>query len=304
NPIQQGTYNRWFADFDLSKEGPTDFGIEFEHGLKSERGSITWEETNILDEGEYTVRQGSAMLLNAVVNGDLLSSSIITVSKDESDQEDEIFNAAPEKPVEYKFASQGTYTVTAEYSGTDETKSITVNVIGATETDVPFIWRSKPRFWNWEGLSEDVKLEATGMTFSPTTDGFTLQRFEILEDINIVARLGENGPIIKSLPTKAFFLRDVVEGRVVVIEKLEDGTKITNDTVFGVNIPEGMNINVNTISGVTFPDGSRNMTITKDSFDHLNEWTIELIKTIDRSGASCHWYKVYQNGIFVGQQNK
>ena len=302
DPIQQGTYNRWFTDLTLSKEGPTEFGIEFEHGLKSTTGTVTWEETNILDEGEYTFREGASMLLNAVINGDLDSSSIITVTKDGNN---EFFNAAPEEPVEYKFASAGTYTVTAEYTGSQTlTKAITVNVIGAVDTDAPFIWRSKERFWNWDGLSEEVTLEAFGMQFNPTTDGFNLKRNEVLENINIVARLGEGGPIIKSLPTKAFWLRDVVEGTVTVVEELEDGTKITNDTVFGVNIPEGMIIDINTISGVTFPDGSRNSTLTKNDFDHLDRWTIELIKSVDRSGANCHWYKVYQNGIFVGVHNK
>ncbi|MCM8540636.1 MAG: PA14 domain-containing protein, partial [Lentisphaeraceae bacterium] len=135
DPIQQGTYNRWFTDLTLSKEGPTEFGIEFEHGLKSTTGTVTWEETNILDEGEYTFREGASMLLNAVINGDLDSSSIITVTKDGNN---EFFNAAPEEPVEYKFASAGTYTVTAEYTGSQtRTKAITVNVIGAVDTDAP-----------------------------------------------------------------------------------------------------------------------------------------------------------------------
>ena len=306
DPVQQGTYNRWFSNLALAEDGsPTDFAIEYEHGLHSITGSIKWDETNILDEGSETIAINSSMRLNAVIDGDLnnTASSIITVSKEGAD--DQIFNAAPEQPVVFKFEDAGEYTITAEYTGSQVvTKTMTVKVVGVTETDAPFIWRAKERFWNWDGLTEDIKLEAFGMDFTPTTDGFNLKRMEILENINIVARLGEGGPIIKSLPTKAFWLRDVVEGYVIIVEELEDGTKITNDTVFGVNIPEGMNIDINTISGVTFPDGSRNTVITKDNFDELNEWTIELIKSVDRDGASCHWYKVYQNGIFVGVQNK
>lgn len=46
------------------------------------------------------------------------------------------------------------------------------------------------------------------------------------------------------------------------------------------------------------------MILTKEDFDELGQWTLELLKSADRTGASCHWYKVHQNGIFVGQQNK
>ena len=302
DPIQQGTYNRWFSNISLSKDGPTQFGIEFEHGLHSITGGITWVETNVLDETTETIPVGSSMLLNAVIDGDVESSSVITVTKD---NQDEIFNAAPNQPLEYKFDAPGDYTITAEYNGSQiVTKAMTVKVVGVPETDTPFIWRAKERFWKWDGLPESVSLEASGMTFTPTTGGYTLKRQEVLENINIVARLGDGGPIIKSLPTKAFWLRDVVEGNVYIVDTLEDGTLITNDTVFGVKIPDGMNIEVNTISGVTFPNGSRNITITKNNFDNLNRWTIELIKTPDRTGANCHWYRVYQNGVFVGQQNK
>lgn len=297
-PVERGTHNRWFSDIPLKKDGPTEFDLEFEQGLDSKSGSITWEETNVLDEGSIAVRKGSSMLLNAVIDGDIDSSATITIGEN-------TFDVAPEAPLEYKFEEAGTFEVTAEYLGSQNlTKTLTVKVIGVEETDSPFIWRSKPRFWNWPNLAEEVVLQAEGMELTPTTDGYTLRRTEVLEKVNIVARLGISGPIIASLPTKAFWLRDVVEGFVVIVEVLEDGTKITNDTVFGMNLPEGISINVNTISGVTFPDGSRTKTITKDDFDELNQWTIELIKSVDRTGASCHWYKVYQNGIFVGQQNK
>ena len=136
-----------------------------------------------------------------------------------------------------------------------------------------------------------------------TDGGYNIKRDEVLEDVRIVARLGEDGPIIKSLKTHGFWLLDVVEGSVHVTD-LEDGTKVTNDTVFAYNLPPNMEIHVNTISGVTFSDGSRNMILTGDFFDELGMWTIELIKSADRTGANCHWFKVYQDGIFVGQRNK
>ena len=246
-----------------------------------------------------TIRQGSTLLLNAVIDGD--TDPIVTIKVGESD----VVSVAPGEPLEYKFENSGTYEIVADYQGSESrTETLLVNVIGVEETDAPFIWRNKSRFWNWPNLPDEVTLYAEGIEMKATTDGYTLKRSEVLEEINIIARLGSNGPIIESLTTKAFWLRDVVEWSVLVVEQFDDGTKITKDTVFGPQIPEGMIINVNTISGVTFSNGSRIKNITKDDFDELDQWTIELYKTVDRTGASCHWYKVYQNGVFVGQQNK
>ena len=302
-PVQRGTFNRWFADINLTKEEPKTFTIEFEHGLKPVTGQISWEETNILDEGSMSVRQGASMLLNAVIDGDLESSSTITITDEEGNLTS--YEAAPDSPLEYKFEAPGVYTINADYSGSEITsKTMTVKVIGAPQVDEPFIWRTKPRFWNWDGLTSEVKLEAEGMELSEVDGGYTLKRDESLESINIVARLGDNGPIIKSLETHSFWIRDVVESVVAVVEELEDGTKITNDTVFAWGLTDEMEVKVNTISGVTFPDGSRLFTLTKDHFDELNQWTLELIKSSDRSGANCHWFKMWQNGTFVGEKNK
>ena len=302
-PVQRGTFNRWFADLTLTKEAPKEFTIEFEHGLSAVTGQIIWEETNILDEGSMTVREGSSMLLNAVIDGDTDSSSTITVVDDSGNSS--IYSAAPNAPLEYKFETAGTYSITADYAGSQAVSgSLTIKVVGAPEVDSPYLWRGKPRFWNWDGLSEELILQAEGMELTKEVDGYTLKRNESLESVNIVARLGENGPVIKSLETHSFWIRDVVESVVAVVEILEDGTKITNDTVFAWGLTDGMEVKVNTISGVTFPDGSMNFTLTKDHFDELNCWTLELIKSPDRTGANCHWYRMWQNGTFVGEKNK
>ena len=296
--IIRGTYGRWFSNISLKQGAPTDFTIDFEDGLKRVSSSITWEETNVLDEGEITIPIGSSMLLNAVVDGELDGSAVLNI-----DGED--FNVKPEAPLEYQFNKSGDFEVLATYSGsTSFTGILKVKVVEAVSVDAPYIWRGKERLWSWDGLSEGISLEATGMEFTPEGSGFRMKRSEVLSQVNIVARLGEDGPILKSLPTKGFWIRDAVEGFLTVVEKYEDGSIFTNNLAFGFQIPEGMDINVNTISGVTFLDGSRTKVITKDDFDDLHQWTLELLKSTNRNGASCHWYKVYQNGVFVGQQNK
>ena len=300
--LQRGTYNRWFANVTLASDSPTEFRLDYEDGLKSVNGAVTWVETNILDEGEVTIPLNSSMLLNAIIDGDLESTSVIKINDGSTE---DVFNANANNPIEYKFTKAGIYTVQADYTGSEiKSATLTVNVVGITEVDAPYIWRGKERSWSWPGLGSDIHLEATGMDFTPNGSGFLLKRMEVLADVNIVARLGSGGPILKSLPTLGFWLRDAVEGYLTVVDTYEDGSKLTNNMALSHQIPKGMEIKVSTISGVTFLDGSRNIVLTKDDFDELGQWTLELLKSIDRNGASCHWYKVYQNGVLVGQQNK
>ena len=302
NVAHPAAVNRWYSNINLSRTGPTNFTIQFEDEIFTQTGQITWEETNVLDEGVISIPVNSSMLLNAVIDGELNGSSVISITYGDYTESQ---NAAPEQPFEYKFSQSGTYEITAEYTGeTNLTKVLTVIVTGVPEVDAPYIWRSKERFWDWDGLTENVILEAPGMDFDGFTDGYLLKRLEVLEDVRIVARLAETGFILKALPTKAFWLRDAIKGYVNIVEEFEDGTQITKDMVFGGNLPEGLEIKFSTISGVTFPDGSRNMTLNSSAFDDLEIWVLELIKTADRTGSMCHWYKVYQNGVFVGQQNK
>ncbi|MCM8534663.1 MAG: PA14 domain-containing protein [Lentisphaeraceae bacterium] len=300
--LQRGTYNRWFANVTLEKDAPTEFRIDYEDGLQSVNGIVTWTQTNVLDEGELMIPVGSSMLLNAVIEDDLEGSSVIKINDGSTE---EIFNADANSPVEFKFDTPGTYIIQADYTGSElKSATLTVNVVGVAEVEAPYVWRGKERSWSWPGLNSEIHLEATGMQFTPNGSGFLLKRKEILADVNIVARLGSGGTILKSLPTLGFWLRDAVEGYLTVVDTYEDGSKLTNSMALSHQIPEGMEIKVNTISGVTFLDGSRNIILTKDDFDELGQWTLELLKSIDRTGASCHWYKVYQNGILVGQQNK
>lgn len=300
--IKRGTHGRWFADVALNKDAPTEFRLDYEDGLKSVNGIVTWTQTNVLDEGEVTIPVGSSMLLNAVIEDDLEGSSVLKVNYDSIEN---VFNADADTPVVYKFTKAGTYIVQATYSGSElKNGTLKVNVVGVPEVDSPYIWRGKERVWSWPGLAEGIDIDASGMEFRPEGSGYILKRNEVLTDVNIVARLGEGGHILKSLPTLGFWLRDAVEGHLTVVETYEDGVKLTNNLAFGFNIPVGMDIKVSTISGVTFLNGERNIILKSDDFDELGQWILKLLKSTDRTGASCHWYKVYQDGILVGQQNK
>ena len=85
----------------MDKNSPKDFNIEFEEGLHSTSGSITWIETNILEEESFEIRKDSSMLFNALLEGDADGVAEIKVFKDE--EELTSFTADIDTPLEYKF---------------------------------------------------------------------------------------------------------------------------------------------------------------------------------------------------------
>ena len=99
-------------------------------------------------------------------------------------------------------------------------------------------------------------------------------------------------------------MRDAVDGFLTIVERYDDGSKLVTNRAFGFQIPAGMQIHVRTIAGVTFLDGAGAIYLTKDDFDELGQWQVELLSSGSRVGSACRWYKVSQNGLLVGQQNK
>ena len=296
---QRAAANRWYADVELDAHTSKSIDISWQGGLKTMEKVISWQETNVAEENAITIRKGDSLLLNAYLNDD--DSASIAIGE-------EILGVTLSSPQTYKFEQAGVWQVEAQITsatGAVQDVSMTVKVVGVEPVDSPWVWQDKSRSWNWPGLNEGVILSADGMEFTQTESGYVLQRHEIKEDVNIVARLGENGPILYSLPTKGFWLRDVVEGVMFEIETFEDGSIAVTDTMFGVNLPEGAEIKLTANgAGIIFEDGTTVQRLTKDDFDELDRYTINMIKSTTRRGSVCHLYSVYQNGVLVGWGHK
>jgi hypothetical protein len=182
---------------------------------------------------------------------------------------------------------------------------LTVKVIAVNTVESPWIWQDKKREWNWSGLDEAVILQAEGMQFEATASGYSLERNEILEDVNIVARLGEDGPILACIPTKAFWIRNAVEGVMFVTQAFDDGSLACTETMFGVKLPDGAIIKMTANgAGILFDDGSTVQNLTKGDFDEIDQYRVNMIKSATRQGGLCHTYSVTQNGVLVGWGHK
>ena len=273
------------------------FNLSFEAGLKTQSQSITWSETNAVTAEYMQILKGSFLLLNAGVAA--TDTAVITV-------EGVSYNTFVGNPAQHRFNTEGLHTVTAVVTTDNglEHYSFNVEVFSVPEVEAPYVWRGKERSWSWPELSEVFTVQASGMKLVQNEDDYTLERKEILEEVNLVARLGENGPIATALPTKAFRVHDVVEGYVKQVEAFEDGSAHIQDTMFGINLPAGLELKLSCFSGIVFEDGSGVKTLTKGSFSNIDEYELNFYRDATRQGAICHRYLVYQDGVLVGEGHK
>ena len=291
---QQSKLGEWFANVPLSAK-ETNFNISLAHGIKQLSGQLNWLQTNLVNQQNLVIPLDSSLLLNAF--DDLTESAIISINGQN-------YNVDPANPLEYLFSQEGTYSISAQITGTGANlANIQVTVIDQADIEAPYVWRNKERNWTPSAVNENVSLEAPDMTFTKiNAASYTLERTEVMKDINVIARLEDR--IVKVIPTKAFWLRDVVEGYVKVIETFEDGGTHVRDTMFTYNLPEDAIIQLNTFSGIVFDDGQITRSLTHEDFSETGEYTLNFFRDPTRQGAVCHRFKVIQNGEIVGEGHK
>ena len=298
--IARSGYNKWYTNVDLNRGQQTDFTATWQNGQKTQTKSITWEETNLFTTDILKVRVGDSLLLNAHPEGEVEGSAILSGAV--------TGNVQPGNPVEYKFEQSGTYEIAATYNkdGQEQTGSLTVTVLAAPDvTERPAMWMYRSRDWAWSGLSEGAFIEADEMYLvqNGSHNQFKIGRFEIYEDLVITARTESGGPIINTVDTHAFWVRDVVEGHLIVTKSFLDGSKQAEDTIFSANLPPDVTVKYSIfVSGVWLLDGSLEQELTYQDFSKTGTFLMESIKDAGRAGGRCHRLKVYQGNSFLGDR--
>ena len=302
--IKRGTWNHWYSNIDLIQNEGKQFSISYQSGLKKQDLEITWDETNVLDDGStMTIRKGDSLLLNTISGNedDGVASASVTVNG-------EIFVVDPNTPKEYLFDTAGSFTVSGEQIASDGTitaGSIVIKVLEAPETSPIHLWRFRERTVSWPTLDESLVLDGKGLNLARNTNGtVSILREEAMEDISILTRIGENGPILSDTPTQPFWFYEMVEGLTLNSEPLENGVYRVTDTLFlSPFAPDDIEVRFEIfVSGVTFEDGSTVRVLKKSDFNHLGQYDIVVLKDEARLGSTCHRIKVYQNGQLVGQR--
>ena len=177
---------------------------------------------------------------------------------------------------------------------------MTVEVFARQDLDTAYIWISRDRPWDPQ-LDERLLVEAEGVELYKQDDSsYIITRHDIFEERSIVARLENNGAILQTVPTHCFAL---YENEMRVYEIFEDGSNIVGNFVIGVNLPEDLTLTLKAIaSGVSFLDGSRLKSVTAADFNSTGIYQMKAMRSPTRTGAGCHRFYLYQNGVLLGDR--
>ncbi|OGV70309.1 MAG: hypothetical protein A3K19_09315 [Lentisphaerae bacterium RIFOXYB12_FULL_65_16] len=304
-PVKRGTWRRWYADLPLSETGPTTATVSFQNGARAATVSATWVATNVLNDPDLTLRKGDALRLVALPEGATGGTVQIAVGAD-------TFNTTPDAPVGYLFDAAGVFTVTGTYTpetGDPVAGELQVMVLDCAQPEPPAVWRFRERSWTWEGLPEAAVLDFDNILLAETdfaADSRTIRllRNEVFEDVRVVARVSEGGPILATVPTAGFWLRGTVEGRVVLLQTYEDGSHLIMDRLFAQQLPASVRVVARvSAAGVVFDDGTLEKTLTAADFGDLGERTISFVQPGPDMIAVCHSVTVYQGDALVGNRD-
>ena len=188
------------------------------------------------------------------------------------------------------------------------TGSLDVTVVECAQPEPPAVWRDRERAWTWTGVPEVAVLEATNIDLRETAQSATsrtmqLLRSEVLEDVRIVARLGTAGPVLASVTTAGFWLREAVEGYTPIIETFPDGSTMLENQIFTYGLPDTVRIHLTVApAGVSFDDGTIVRDITAADFDELGVYVYHMLRT-DPQLSICRNTTVYQGAAVVGERH-
>lgn len=303
-PIRRGTWGHWFANLPLSETGPTEVTVSHQNGARVTEIATTWETTNIITDDDMTLRKGDALRL--IVSPTDAAGGTFTIAVG-----DETLSGTPDVPVVRVFDTPGVFTLQGTYTPADGDPvdgELQVTVLECLQPEAPAIWRFRERSWTWEGIPEAAVIQSDHLDLSVLETGadsrtFKLLRREVFEDVHIVARLGENGPILASVPTDGFWLRTTINGYLLLLKTYEDGSQLIQDRLFAQYLPDTVRVNLTvSVSGVVFDDGTLEKNLTRDDFAELGEVTSCYIRPYGSTTSVCHSTKVYQGDDFVGQR--
>ena len=195
--IIHGAKNKWYSDVNLNPKTPTTLTVSFDNDAKKVIQTVKWEITNISTEDEIIIRRGDSLKLSMVTENPENGSVSITVDGELQTLQDNI--------CVYEFEQAGSFLVKGKFSATTgEIKEgeLLVKVVGASFAGIPYALVNVERSWDNPCITNETELEhddSISIAHSITGSGS-----EISFSGNnpgkayIVARLGEDGPIMSS----------------------------------------------------------------------------------------------------------
>ncbi len=317
----------WYGNGVLAPWEETQFTFTHNGVFDEQSLTLEWEETNLMTTptNQTTVREGDALLFNALPDGIRQGSIIITVDGPEG-----ITNlvSLTDQPIPHIFEEAGTYTVSGFFSrsravhfdendpvnaygfhsgtpadgvfndgNTSTSEVFTVEVVDIRFADEPSCIIDHERFWDCPDIPQGTvveKDESLGLSSLPLEGGGTLFRLVsfVEEEQGVIARLFEDGPITDHARVNTIVQQYAEFYRV--IEEFSDGSSLIELTIAFSNIPDDFRLELEIFTGgVTFLDGTVTKTFTKDDFSEEGVLKVQMLQSFGKDN-DCHSVKIFQ----------
>ena len=305
--VQPNAGQRWYANVPLSAGSNTRVSLSYQNGVVVEHRQVQWLPINVLNATNLIIRAGDNLLLTAGSGAEgnvrlSISSGSGTLTN---------ITTTATQPVPYMFIQAGTYTVTAIYAprshGPAQTGGITVTVIGYSFPNNPDCMVNRLRSWNLTNVPPQISLEVDPRLNPRLIESLpdNGRSMELLVEDNyacaIVARLGNQGPILGGAKADSFRLFATPDTYNTVIQHYSDGSQLVETMDILSPLLPDLSLQLKIIvGGVTFDDGTLVHDVTAGDFDPLGESVIRFLMPAWVQTANCHTVQVFQGDVLVG----
>jgi alpha-tubulin suppressor-like RCC1 family protein len=294
-PARMGAGERWYANVPLSLTGSTAIAVSYQSGAMTRATNLTWVPLNLLEAGDLRIRAGDALQLTAQPEGETTGTVTITVGAQQ-------YVTSVGAPVVHVFDAPGTYAVSGTHeSGSNNTISVTV--VGAAFPSVtPACMLGRTRNWTCADLPDAAFVEAdstVALTRNATTLGITMSK--VNWDHCLVARLGQDGPVLASAKLNGFWIQAAVDSLLWIVEEYPDSALWQQEMVTRA-VPPDVDIQLLIfVGGVTFEDMTTECWLTAADLSATGEYSFQMLRPNSLGSSTCHSIFTYQNGEYLGE---
>jgi hypothetical protein len=313
--VAPGAGYRWYANVPLSSSNVTRVEASFQNGALKETNDITWEVTDLLQASNLTIRKGDSLLFNAVPTG--ASNGTVTISISGAGE----VTTDIATPVPYQFNQPGTFTVIGSYGSPAVTGGITVTVVNVS-LPASIAAMGFREYWDCTNLVDGVVLDSDprlGVTplsaaarnnIDPTLPPlpengrtYRIRAAAAYEPRYLVARLGQNGPILGRTAVLGFHWFTPPDASLKKIGTQDDGGQVIEGTYILSPVLTNLTASFEIVSaGVTFDDGTISRSIGPSDFDSMGIYRLRYIRAPGVTGSVCTITRVFDNGVMIARK--
>jgi chitodextrinase len=292
--------NGWYSDVSLSPDAPTNLTVSFQNNALSVNKTATWTPTNILTDGNATIRLNDSLLLTAIPEGAADGNVSITV-------EGQTYETTSDIPIAHKFENTGSFTVPVTYSpgggGDPVTGQIVVKVVSSSFSGNPVCYLNEYRTWDNPQIADEAVIKsdrAMNLFESDLNPGRRLElKLTQNQPSRAIARLGEDGPIMANAKASVLSV-DAVHSYLTVVDSYPDGSVMVQNQISLTEVPDNLRIYLRIfVAGVTFDDGTIVRWVTAADFDEYGIYKYNMIRAPGAYTGTCHNIMLYQGDTLL-----